>query len=59
MQGMTQAQAETKPMPPAGALATTQESNGALVKPTKVIMGRPVAPNQVDPPVDELMGYLD
>ncbi|MEN9215991.1 MAG: hypothetical protein Q6K90_01560 [Gloeomargarita sp. HHBFW_bins_162] len=44
---------------PAGTLAPAAEPTGALVKPVKVVMGRPVAPNQVDPPVADLMGYLD
>ncbi|MEN9207192.1 MAG: hypothetical protein Q6L50_10775 [Gloeomargarita sp. GMQP_bins_120] len=56
---MTQAQTEIQPTQPAGALTKAQEPNGALVKPSKLVMGRPVAPNQVDPPVNELMGYLD
>ncbi len=44
---------------PVATLPATSEPAGALVKPSKVVMGRPVAPNQVDPPVADLMGYLD
>jgi hypothetical protein len=44
---------------PVGTLPAAPEPAGALVKPSKVVMGRPVAPNQVDPPVADLMGYLD
>ncbi len=55
--------AQPKPVGPAsqpvGTLPAAPEPAGALVKPTKVVMGRPVAPNQVDPPVADLMGYLD
>ncbi len=55
--------AQPKPVGPAsqpvGTLPAAPQPAGALVKPTKVVMGRPVAPNQVDPPVADLMGYLD
>jgi hypothetical protein len=56
---MTQAKPVSPNTQPVSTLSPASEPAGALVKPTKVVMGRPVAPNQVDPPVDELMGYLD
>ncbi|WP_448381119.1 hypothetical protein [Gloeomargarita sp.] len=54
---------EPKPISPSpqpvGTLSPAPEPAGALVKPTKLVMGRPVASNQIDPPVADLMGYLD
>ncbi|WP_157776155.1 hypothetical protein [Gloeomargarita lithophora] len=54
---------QPKPVGPASqpvrTLPAASEPGGALIKPSKVVMGRPVAPNQVDPPMGDLMGYLD